>query len=259
MLSQTLFLLLSSAGWKQKIFTENVNLTADFFKNHNYPNYKAALRNLTKDATEFIRGYRSTPEIAPDSLPILNSMRKGGLLLTAHYGNHEALGQWLCRLKIPLIASYQPQRPAIFDRILRKWRSVDNQSYAKILSPRQILRSIEQGKLFALLADQDYRQPNFTSGRFLGRDVHCNPLPNFILKYLPNTPIFFAHIHKEKNICQLRIQQASPSQVIYTEYHHWLESLILEDSNQWYGWFHRRFHSTINPQPCLHTFPTKFP
>ena len=41
-------------------------------------------------------------EIAPDSEIVLQEMRKGGIFLTAHYGNYEAMGPWLCCLGVPL-------------------------------------------------------------------------------------------------------------------------------------------------------------
>ena len=68
-------------------------------------------------------------------------MREGGIFLTAHYGNYEAIGPWLCRLGIPLKASYIPLKPAWLNRIVEnKIRSVDKRNYSvNAKSPREFL------------------------------------------------------------------------------------------------------------------------
>ena len=72
-----------------------------------------------------------TYKLANGSEPILDRMCKGGIFLTAHYGNYEAIGPWLCRLGIPLKASYIPLKPAALNRIVEnRIRSVDKVNYS---------------------------------------------------------------------------------------------------------------------------------
>lgn len=205
--------------------------------------------------------------LAEGSAPILEKMRGGGLFLTAHFGNYEAIGPWLCRLGIPLVASYIPLRPAWLNRILdRKIRAVDGRPYGvDARTPREFLRLLDDGKLFCLLADQDSRIPSALDGEFLSRPVHNNPLPDFLLKHRPATPVFICWLEdatvqgsscappetgKRNRACrilhaeQLEFQtNENSSTCVMDAYNRWLESRIKENPSLWYGFTHRRFYS----------------
>ena len=83
--------------------------------------------------------------LAEGSAPVLEKMRNGGIFLTAHFGNYEAIGPWLCRLGIPLVASYIPVRPAWLNRILdKRIRAVDGRPYGvDARTPREFLRLLD--------------------------------------------------------------------------------------------------------------------
>ena len=148
-----------------------------------------------------------TFDIAEGSAPVLEKMRKGGIFLTAHYGNYEAMGPWLCRLGIPLVASYIPVKPKWLNNILeRKIRAVDGRSYSvDARTPRDFLRILNDGKLFCLLSDQDSRIPSAIDGTLLGQPANVNPLPDFLLEHRPQTPVFICWMEE---ICGVRVLHA---------------------------------------------------
>lgn len=265
-----MFILLWMLGWKRSVFVHNGKIAAPFLirRNAARPSYRALLYNLCHDLAEFIvrrRPFLTAPQdfenypyrhsrlelsIPLESISALRRMRAGGLLLTAHYGNYESMGLWLSRIGIPLMASFHPQKPAMLNRLLLKLRSLDTTPYAYVQSPRAILSSVRSGKLFALLADQDYRKNHPAHGFFLERPVHCNPLPNFLLRNNPALPIFCCTILStgSQRILLAQELKVESEADLYREYHHWLESLIVRNPDCWYGWVHRRFRSASTSQ-----------
>ncbi len=263
----SIFFILFFSKWKQKVLHANLKLIyplksekeKSFFRKH-------LLKNLAYDGADFLSGlkvYKKLPKsfdgypkkinsiefkIDPASMPVLEKMRHGGLMLTAHFGNYEALGSWLCKLKIFLKASYAPIRPHFLNEFLyNHLRSVDSYHYSTFISnPRFILRLLDQGKLFCLLADQDYRHSRPIRDHFLEQPVCCNPIPSFILKHRPLTPVFISWIEATE---KQRILFAS--EIIFSEkssgeqairiFNQWLENHIKKNAECWYGWLHRRF------------------
>ena len=257
--------VLKLAGWKRKTVLANAKHVACAVS------YKALLKNLTRHASELLFCFGTFKKLPHDftaypccvdgwnfaldeaAVPVLEKMRKGGIFLTAHYGNYEAMGPWLCRLGIPLVASYIPVMPKWLNNILeRKIRAVDGRSYSvDARTPRDFLRILNEGNLFCLLSDQDSRIPSALLGTLLGRPVNVNPLPDFLLKHRPQTPVF---------ICWMEERDASPkctsSKVvrvlhavevecpqILEKFNKWLEVRIHENPDLWYSFTHRRFYS----------------
>jgi KDO2-lipid IV(A) lauroyltransferase len=290
------YVVLRLAGWKRKTVMANVKHVAGALSNAlnvtNAPtiapvNYDELLFNLTRHVGELLfcfGTFKRLPadfskypcrvdgwnfDIAEDSAPVLEKMRKGGIFLTAHYGNYEAMGPWLCRLGIPLVASYIPVKPKWLNNILeRKIRSVDGRSYSvDARTPRDFIRILNGGNLFCLLSDQDSRIPSALPGTFLGRPANVNPLPDFLLTHRPQTPVFICWMEE---VCEVRVLHAievdgaqvpgtahlaspaqsngaspaqSSSSFVNTQFNKWLEQRILENPNLWYSFTHRRFYS----------------
>ena len=283
------YVVLRLAGWKHKTVLANAKHVASPV------NYDELLFNLTRHASELLfcfgsfkklpRDFSAYPccvdgwtfDIAEGSVPVLEKMRKGGIFLTAHYGNYEAMGPWLCRFGIPLVASYIPVKPKWLNNILeRKIRAVDGRSYSvDARTPRDFLRILNDGKLFCLLSDQDSRIPSALSGTLLGHPANVNPLPDFLLKHRPQTPVFICWMEelgaspkgtstKGASSKKVRVLHAievegpqvasharlaspapSPSQssVVNSQFNKWLEERICENPNLWYSFTHRRFYS----------------
>lgn len=268
--------VLRLAGWKRKTVLANakhVTMPVD---------YNVLLKNLTRHASELLfrfgtfkklpRDFSAYPcrvdgwtfDIAEGSVPVLEKMRKGGIFLTAHYGNYEAMGPWLCRLGIPLVASYIPVKPKWLNNILeRKIRAVDGWSYSvDARTPRDFIRILNDGKLFCLLSDQDSRISSALSGTLLGQPVNVNPLPDFLLKHRPQTPVFICWMEErgaspkcasskkvrvlhaiEVGSAQSEIASSTDSCVVNSQFNKWLEERIRENPNLWYSFTHRRFYS----------------
>ena len=259
------YLVLKFASWKRKTFFANAKHVAGAIPPSTI-NYAALLKNLTRHASELLFCFGTFKKLPHDfsaypccvdgwdfaldeaAIPVLEKMRKGGIFLTAHYGNYEAMGPWLCRLGIPLVASYIPVKPKWLNNILeRKIRAVDGRSYSvDARTPRDFLRILDDGKLFCLLADQDSRIPSALSGTFLGQPANVNPLPDFLLEHRSQTPVFICWMEEKNGARVLRaIEDASPaeSSVVNAQFNKWLEQRILENPNLWYSFTHRRFYS----------------
>ncbi|MFA6341279.1 MAG: lysophospholipid acyltransferase family protein [Fibrobacteraceae bacterium] len=278
-LRSTLYPILNYSGWKRRVLNANLKLIYPMKSESETKHLRVALlKNLSKDGADFLSGltaYKTAPknisaypnlhagfkmEIDPSSKQTLEKMRLGGLMLTAHYGNYEGLGAWLCRLEIPLMASYAPIRPSFLnDYLYNHLRQVDGYHYSTFIqNPRHILNSLDQGNLFCLIADQDYRKGRPSKDTFLGQPVCCNPIPAFILKYRPQTPVFLSWIRIESNQKTLFAKElilgdkTHPEIAIY-EFNRWLETRIQEDDTLWYGWLHRRFLCGFFPEKNIYS------
>ena len=205
-------------------------------------------KKLPQDTAEFpFQGHATTYALAEGSATVLQKMRQGGIFLTAHYGNYEAIGPWLCRLGIPLKASYIPLKPAWLNHIVEnRMRAVDGKSYAvNAKTPREFLRLLDEHKLFCLLSDQDSRIPSAGKGTFLGKAVHVNPLPDFLHRHRPDAPLYICWMEEQpgRKILHAEEIQVPPGEKVMDSFNRWLEKRIEENSALWYGWTHRRFYS----------------
>lgn len=266
-----LYKALLVSGWKHHVVQSNLNFV------HSNPSkiiynkeYKQIILNLTHHVGDILFNFGSfkklphdfgsypfkqngiTYKLSSNSEFVLNKMREGGIFLTAHYGNYEAIGPWLCRLGIPLKASYIPLKPAWLNRIVEnRIRSVDKRNYSvNARNPREFLRLLDEKNLFCLLMDQDSRIESAAEATFLGKKVHVNPLPDFLLKHRPGTPVFICWLDEPKsgNERILHAIEVTPiNNSINDVFNRWLENRIAEEPTLWYGWTHRRFYS-CNPQ-----------
>ena len=267
--STVAYAVLRLAGWKRRVVFANLRHVSPAPVNPDeFPHlYRDMLCNLVRHAGELLfcfRTYKKLPAetsaypckvdcrkfaLAEGSAPVLEKMRGGGIFLTAHYGNYEAIGPWLCRLGIPLVASYIPVRPAWLNRILdKRIRAVDGRPYGvDARTPREFLRLLDSGKLVCLLSDQDSRISSATPGTFLGRPVKVNPLPGFLLKHRPGTPVFICWLddmHGRHELHAVEVPSGERTEaVVDAHFNRWLESRIKENPSLWYGWTHRRFFS----------------
>ena len=264
---KTAFALLYTAGWKRKVVQANRALTHRESGVESRRFYRQVLQNLTRHAADIIflfRDYKKLPQdtagypfreiyggityaLAEGSAPVLQKMRQGGIFLTAHYGNYEAIGPWLCRLGIPLKASYIPLKPAWLNRLVEnRMRVVDGKSYAvNAKTPREFLRLLDERQLFCLLSDQDSRIPSAGKGTFLGQIVNVNPLPDFLHRHRPDAPLYICWMEEQPGRKLLHAEEipVAPDAKVMDTFNRWLEKRIAENPALWYGWTHRRFYS----------------
>lgn len=312
-------------GWKKKTVEANLKHVSQGARGREEPCklYRRMLKNLTRHVGELLfcfDTYKNLPEdcgaypykvgggifeLAEGAAPVIEKMRKGGIFLTAHYGNYEASGAWLCALGVPLKASFIPLKPAWLNRMVyKKIRCVRGRPYSiSAKTPREFLNLLDgkpeksrgtcpkensksnlqkpasdeprgNRQLFCLLADQDSRIGSALDGTFLGQPAKINPLPDFLLKHRPDTPVFFcwieechdgSHGHYQKILHAVEAERRSrlpgsesgagsgrddiPS-IVDGPYRKWLEERIRENPALWYGWTHRRFRSK-NPEIYL--------
>ncbi len=281
------YAVLKLVGWKRGTVLANAKHVAgavpsDVGSSVATPDYDTLLKNLTRHASELLFRFGTFKKLPHDftaypcrvdgwdfaldeaAIPVLEKMRSGGIFLTAHYGNYEAMGPWLCRLGIPLVASYIPVKPKWLNNILEcKIRAVNGRSYSvDARTPRDFIRILNDGKLFCLLSDQDSRIPSALSGTFLGHPANVNPLPDFLLKHRPQTPVFICWMEERdaspkgassKKVrvlhaievvgAQSQIASSTESCVVNSQFNKWLEERIYENPNLWYSFTHRRFYS----------------
>ena len=305
--ARTAGFVLCTCGWKKRTVFANLRHVDGAEPREGSPLrisrpgtfYRTLICNLTHHAGEILFRFGSFKKLprelsaypcridgwnfalAEGSAPVLEKMRAGGIFLTAHFGNYEAIGPWLCRLGIPLVASYIPLRPAWLNRILdKRIRAVDGRPYGvDARTPREFLRLLDSKKLVCLLADQDSRIPSALEGEFLHRPVRNNPLPEFLLRHKPETPVYICWLEdacgqfKTSGACgQFKTSgarvlhatevprgtadevpgdnPANNSLSVMPAFNAWLESRIKENPALWYGWTHRRFYSK-NPEIYL--------
>ncbi|GEM_PF-1264427 len=223
-------------------------------------------RDERKEVTdEMCTNERNVFYISEQSKENIERMRHGGIFLASHYGNYEAIGSWLLQLGVPLKASYAKLKPDFLNRFVEeRLRAVNGIKYSTFVNnPRKLLNMLEQGTLFCLVADQDFRKSSAVKSTFLGHRVNCNPLLKFLLRHRPETPVFFCNIKtRDERNCnstmsrhshELVVTELCPKsprgtpeavQEIYAAYHAELEKLIASQPENWYGFTHRRFKAT---------------
>ena len=258
-LQKILYRILLISGWKRKVLFFNLDYIYPKISLHQKRTFrKKLLQNLSFDVADFLTRnciYSSNDkrfQIDSQSIPVLEKMKNGGLMLTAHFGNYEAIGPWLVRLGIPLTASYAKLHPECLNRwVYKHLRSIDNFNYSHFINnPRDILQFLNEKKLFCLIADQDFRKNRFILGKLLKKPVHCNPIPQFILNHRPKLPIFICWIYPQNHKHILFAKEIYPQngQELFEMYHQWLEFQIQIAPERWYGWLHRRYLSALNDE-----------
>ncbi len=260
---KALFLVLFSTGWKKRTIRANTEYVQICGITDKKTFYRQLIKNLSHHVSDIVfkfGSFKKLPHetiqypfqmdgthyrIAPGSETVLNKMRKGGIFLTAHYGNYEAMGPWLCRLGIPLKASYIPLKPKWLNRIVEnKIRAIDGKTYSvHARTPREFLQLLKDKNLFCLLMDQDSRIPSAADGNFLGKPAKVNPLPEFLLRHEPETPVYICWMEESPQSKILHAEEIR-SKKLNDAFNQWLEARIQEDPALWYGWTHRRFYST---------------
>lgn len=263
---RALYILLITAGWKRKIVYANLQLTGKFFAESKISEctlYKNMLKNLCKHVSEILFALNKFKQLPKnlseypykqgkyifeiDNANVIKKMRCGGIFLTAHYGNYESMGPWLCKLGCPLKASYIKLKPKWLNNFVHnKIRSVNGNAYSvNATTPRQFLKLLDNNELFCLLADQDCRTKSAKVYEFLNEQAYVNPLPNFLLKHKPQTKVFVSYLEETKNNrIILHALELTKTSDIAKEFNIWLEKLIKQNPELWYGWTHRRFFST---------------
>ncbi len=106
---------------------------------------------------------------AADLLVKTVGKKKGGVLVSAHFGNWELLGLCYGLLAVPLTVVVKPLKNAMIDHQINAWRTMHgNRMVYDWLALREGLRTLQNGGIVVLLGDQSDPGGSFITD-FLGR------------------------------------------------------------------------------------------
>ncbi len=127
------------------------------------------------------------------------SFGRGVILVTAHSGNWELMGAALAMNDFPLAVVVQKQTNAAMDRFINEYRTLVGMQVTYKTSVREMLRLLGEGKIVALLMDQDARH-NGVFVNFFGRPA-STPQGAAALARLKDAPIVPAFITENGTGC----------------------------------------------------------
>ncbi len=120
-------------------------------------------------------------ERAVDPVGVTNIHRaleggRGAILAGAHYGNWELMGLVLPEIGVPLVSVARPLDDPDLERTLHRLRTATGaEILPKANAIRGILRALRDGKLVALLVDQNTLRHEAVFVRFFGRLAATTP------------------------------------------------------------------------------------
>jgi Kdo2-lipid IVA lauroyltransferase/acyltransferase len=181
----------------------------------------------------------------------LQEKKKGIIFLTAHYGSWELASQAITVYSdTPVCTIAKPQSNLLVDRIITRWRELFGLKIVAMgISVREILRTLQEGGIIALAADQSAPKES-VAVNFFGRSVPTFQGPAlFSLK--TGAPIILGcTVRQENGNYTMRfvhvpgddLDGASDENILeLTRRHvHMTELLIRQNPEQWM-WMHKRW------------------
>ncbi len=180
--------------------------------------------------------------------------KRGVIFLTGHFGSWELLNIAASLLGMPLVALARLQKHPRSDAYLNHLReSKGSQIIYKGIMIRQILKSLHEGKIVAILSDQDGGK----KGRFVHLFDRLSSTPPGVAAFSLRTdaPIFPVFIFRQKgekhrievgDALKMPDTNATPDEAetfILQQFADTLESKIRRSPDQWL-WGHRRWKSS---------------
>jgi len=189
-------------------------------------------------------------EAAPDFTEWVNS-KKGGIFITAHYGNWEWLAMRVAAEGVPVgtIVKFQPQ-PWVNALLNDSRRDGGVEVYPRTAAGTEILsgiRSIKKGRFLGLLCDQDGGYDG-TILTFLGRPASTMVGPG-IIAAKTGVPVFPAFIQRRPDGGHsVRVGSALPMSddpvEVTKEIQKAIEGIIREKPEEWL-WLQRRWNTPV--------------
>ncbi len=179
---------------------------------------------------------------------------KGVIFLTGHFGSWELLNIAASLLGMPLVALARLQKHPRSDAYLNQLReSKGSQIIYKGIMIRQILKSLREGKIVAILSDQDGGK----KGRFVHLFDRLSSTPPGVAAFSLRTdaPIFPVFIFRQKgekhrievgDALKMPDEKVTPDEAesfILQQFADTLEAKIRKSPDQWL-WGHRRWKSS---------------
>ncbi len=220
---------------------------------------KTVFVNMARSIVEFIRmpllSKEKIMEIVPEHIGtehLDDALRKGrgGLVVSAHFGNWELLGARIAAAGYPSDFLVGRQHNQYVDNALLKIRAVTGAGIISVgVGSRHVLKSLRDNRLVILAADQ-HSATGAVITRFFGRPAATHKGPAaFAIKM--NCPLIFGCLIRERYDRFRLITEAplySPGsrdpekdiQTMMQAYSEWLEKIIRQYPEQWM-WTHRRW------------------
>lgn len=192
--------------------------------------------------------------IETDRFEMINDIHKkgkGGVMVTAHYGNWDLLGAWLVANGFEIDVLAREQSNPLVDRMITNLRADYGVGVIKTKtnSLREVFKSLKKNRFIGVIADQHDPSANLIM-KFFGRDAaiakgaavfsakYNIPLVPLLIKRLEYNRykiIFDEPIYPDPNI-DLETNIVKMSE----KYLRFFEKVITEDPTQWL-WTHRRW------------------
>jgi KDO2-lipid IV(A) lauroyltransferase len=193
-----------------------------------------------------------TEVVGGENLPA--DRNSGALFLSAHIGNWELLGAWLCQQGFPLLAVEKPQSNRYADRLIERLRrttgielhSKDDADF------RPLVRAVRSGKSIGLIADQNAGKRGVIAPLMgIPTSTFTGPVYLSYITGLPLIPVFAFRSEPGR----LRVEIWEPIQFKWrgngrltpealaecaAEYNRAIENAIRKHPEQWL-WLHRRW------------------
>lgn len=170
-------------------------------------------------------------------------LEKGGVILSAHYGNFEILPQLSAQINLPIHFLAKPIKPTWLDYFIKKLRQANGAVFVNNL--KKAFDAIKQGNTVGFLFDQHSSNKASILSDFFGVQCSTSPLVWRLAKLSKAQPLF-CWITREGSTHVVRwtaVQADNPTQLV-SELLCRLETLIKRHPEQWW-WFHRRWKNVI--------------
>jgi len=228
---------------------------------------RASFRNLGRCAAELCGLWRGkADQILPlfddtEARPKIEShlaSGRGVINVTAHLGNWELVGAWAAANGYPITVI---ARRIYFEKYNRMVVSMRERFGMQVIyqdeSPRKLLRALRDGRILAILADQDVRRLDGVFVPFLGRPAFT-PTGPVALALAAKVPMVFGHAvrvgrdrHKIVVSDTIEFDRSDKKKAVVEGTRAWsamVEAAIREYPEQWV-WMHRRWRTKLSDRP----------
>ena len=207
--------------------------------------YAALVRNMADDLATLVDGdLRRLEETDPGSRSALERLRGGGLLLSAHFGNHELVARGCAEAGMRILSSAQTQKSRLAQRLLDRRRALWNAPAADFSGRLfEAASRVERGGVVGVMMDQD-PGPRGADDRFFSLPCRTTRLADALWRRAGRPPVVFG-LAMTGAAARWRVVYAAgeeseaPSDLARRT----TERAVRERPDLWYGWIHRRFKS----------------
>jgi KDO2-lipid IV(A) lauroyltransferase len=228
---------------------------------------RESFRNLGRSAAEICGLWRAPssavldlvePGDAPARADALLAGGRGLVVVTAHLDNWELLGAFSAQAGYPLTAVARRIYFEKYDRLAMEMRRKFGLDIIyQDESPRKLLRALRDGRMLALLADQDIRRVDGLFVPFLGKPAYT-PTGPVSLALSGNVPLVLIHTVRNEGGKHslfmsepIEFDRSDKARALLEGTRAWtalLEQSIRRWPEQWV-WMHRRWRTRLEERP----------